>query len=218
MRTKTLLLTAAVCAAGVATSMAQVYSANVVGYVNKQLQGAGGFTLVANPLDTTNNTFGSLFSSLPVGSQVLKWTGTTYSTATRVAFGSGWTPAGAENTTANPGEGLFIKTPDASANITNTFVGEVMQGNLTNSYAIGFTLSGNQVPDAGTVTAVGLTAAVPTGGQLLKWNPTTQSYETFTKVAFGTGWTPTLPSLDVGDGFFINANASFDWVRNFTVN
>ena len=37
MRTKTLLLTAALCAAGIATSKAQVYSVNAVGYVNTAL-------------------------------------------------------------------------------------------------------------------------------------------------------------------------------------
>jgi hypothetical protein len=50
MRTKALLCTSAV-AAGVATSMAQpnVYSLNVVGYVNVPIQGGVSFNLLANP-------------------------------------------------------------------------------------------------------------------------------------------------------------------------
>ena len=48
MRTKTLLLTAALSAAGIATSMAQVYSANAVGYVNKLIP--TGFSMIANPV------------------------------------------------------------------------------------------------------------------------------------------------------------------------
>ena len=47
MRTKTLLLTAALAAAGVVSSMAQVYSVNSVGYVNLTLP--NGFSMIANP-------------------------------------------------------------------------------------------------------------------------------------------------------------------------
>src|ERR1043166_2369568 len=61
MRTKTLFLAAALSAAGLATSLAQssnVYSLNVVGYINLQL--TNGFNLIANQLDLdgtgTNNT------------------------------------------------------------------------------------------------------------------------------------------------------------------
>src|SRR6478672_7317898 len=46
MRTKTLLLTAALAAVGVSSSMAQVYSVNVVGYVNKSVP--KGFYMLAN--------------------------------------------------------------------------------------------------------------------------------------------------------------------------
>ena len=49
MRTKTLLLTAALSAAGIASSMAQVYSVNAVGYVNTPL--VTGFNLISNPAE-----------------------------------------------------------------------------------------------------------------------------------------------------------------------
>ncbi len=52
MRTKTLLIAAAALAATVISSEAQVYSANVVGYVNVVLQ--GGYNLEANPFDDGN--------------------------------------------------------------------------------------------------------------------------------------------------------------------
>src|ERR1700691_3524535 len=53
MRTKTLLLTAALVAAGVASSMAQsnVYSLNIVGYVNIPVT-KGNLYLLENPFDT----------------------------------------------------------------------------------------------------------------------------------------------------------------------
>jgi hypothetical protein len=82
MRTKTLLLTAALCAAGIATSKAQVYSVNAVGYVNTSL--LKGFNLVSNPLDnkaTDGNKIKNLFASLPAGAQVFFFDGTKYSIA-----------------------------------------------------------------------------------------------------------------------------------------
>jgi hypothetical protein len=60
MRTKTLLLSAAAMAAGLVSSVAQsnVYSVNVVGYVNQVLP-AGTLVAVANPLDNGTNTLDS---------------------------------------------------------------------------------------------------------------------------------------------------------------
>src|SRR5205823_7441370 len=62
MRTKALLLAAAFAAAGVATSMAQVYSVNAVGYVNVTVD--SGFNMVANPLTAADNTVGNLFKNI----------------------------------------------------------------------------------------------------------------------------------------------------------
>ncbi len=44
-------MAAAALAAGLVTSNAQVYSANVVGYVNVPAAGGGSYTLAATPLD-----------------------------------------------------------------------------------------------------------------------------------------------------------------------
>ena len=59
MRTKALLLGAAVGAIGLATSMAQVYSVNIVGYVNTTIP--TGFSIICNPLNATGgNTIGNV--------------------------------------------------------------------------------------------------------------------------------------------------------------
>ena len=71
---KTLLIAAAALAAGVVTSQAQVYSANVVGYVNAVIP-ANQLTLVANPLDDGTNTVTSLGASLPNKSSIQVWNG-----------------------------------------------------------------------------------------------------------------------------------------------
>jgi hypothetical protein len=122
-----------------------------------------------------------------------------------------------------PGQGVFVRTSIVSPGYTNTFVGEVESGNLTNTIGVGYNMIGNQVPLAGTATALGLTAAIPvnplaTANQLLKFNPATQAYSTFNRVSTGSGWSPSEPSIAVGEGFWIrNRGASaFNWTQTFT--
>jgi hypothetical protein len=124
---------------------------------------------------------------------------------------SGWTGGGA-TVSLNPGEGILVLI--AGADLTNTFVGEVLQGSLTNSFSAGYQQKGNLVPDSGTVTSLGL--APPTGTQLLKWDTTLQDWGIFNKSP--SSWSPSVPSLDVGEGFIVLLNSgTYDWVRNFTV-
>src|SRR5215472_13564848 len=74
MRTKALLCAAAM-AAGALTTMAQsnVYSLNVVGYVNYPFNVAGNYYLVSNPLDNTNSDLNAIIPVAPAGSQVQTW-------------------------------------------------------------------------------------------------------------------------------------------------
>jgi len=79
MRTKTLLLSAALTAAGVCSSLAQVYSVNAVGYVN--LVVAPGLSMIANPLSATDNTLGGVLTTAtgtPFGTQIYQFNGTTF--------------------------------------------------------------------------------------------------------------------------------------------
>jgi len=222
MRTKALIC-AATLAAGALTSMAQsnVYSLNVVGYVNAAAA-ANQYVMISNPLTNTAvaNTLGNLIgTNLPVGGTVLKWNyaAAHYDIYTRVVFGNGWSPAGGATASLNPGEGIFLKSPSS---ITNTFVGDVLQGSLTNSLRTGYELKANLVPDSGTVTALGLlipNSATATPNQILKWNTAAQHYDIFTKVVFGAGWSPSVPTINVGEGFFTSLTAPYNWVRNYTV-
>jgi len=216
MRTKTLLLTAALSAAGIATSMAQVYSVNAVGYVNTTL--VPGFNLISNPLNNTEpngNTIGSLFSSLPDGTQVYRFVGSKFEIATKDELSGGFDPVSERNATVMPGQGVFVKI--VSGNHTVTFVGEVPQGTLTTQIPAGFSIVSSQVPQAGKVSPdLGYTPA--NGDQLYFWNEGTQRYSIHTYDAtFGEFDTP-LPTLDVGEAFFIRKNAAGTWTRTFSVN
>jgi len=214
MRTKTLLLTAAVCAAGIATSKAQVYSVNAVGYVNTPL--VKGYNMISNPLNNTaanGNQIKSLFASLPLGSVIFLFDPATakYVNAQVDEF-TGEVTGPAATTELLPGNGVFVSSPSVG---TITFVGEVPQGTLHNAIPKGFSIKASQVPQAGTMaTALGYT---PTDGEVIfNYNESTQKYDSFS-FEFGA-WTPSEPTLQVGEAVFINAPAAKSWDRTFSVN
>ena len=141
MRTKTLLLTAALSAAGIATSMAQVYSQNAVGYINLPL--TPGFNLIANQLAQPPGgyTLNALIPNPPPGSLVYRFSGGVFATFTFDDADLIWTPNG--TATLDLGKGFWIQVPSA---YTLTFVGEVPQNTLTTPTPTGFNLVASQVP------------------------------------------------------------------------
>jgi len=215
MRTKTLLLTAALSAAGIATSMAQVYSVNAVGYVNTTLP--KGFSLITNPLNNTaGNTVANLFgtnASLPENFTVYKFDNGKFLTPASFSFGE-FSPTTAANYVISPGEGVFAFNP-AAAPVTITFVGEVPQGNLTRTLAKGFNLVGSAVPQAGTVSSLGYVPAED--DTFYQFDTAAQKYSTPKTFSFGA-WDPAEPSLQVGEAAFVFKTQAGTWPRNFQVN
>ncbi len=213
----TLAIAAATLAVGAITSQAQVYSQNIVGYVNVPL--VKGYNMIANPLDDGNgNQLTNLFASLPNKSQILTWHGTVYDTS--IGKGGGvW----GGNTNLPPGLGFFLNSPSATT-ITNTFSGSLYdpagQGTgdlVTNVLPVGYTLVGSQLPYAGDATLdntnLALAPVLANKSQLLSWNPSTQVFNT--SVGKGGGvWGGSFP-VTVGQGFFVNVPASHatNWVQ-----
>ena len=238
MRTKTLLLTAALSAAGVATSMAQaVYSVNAVGYVNTTLQ--PGFNLISNPLTAANNSVASLFADVKIdGAQIFKFDNTTKSyaagTFTYDELAGAWLGAGgADPTKVNvlPGEGVFVRVPSA---VTVTFIGDVSQGTGANALKTdikaGLNVLSSQVPQAGAADADLKLPAPTDGDQLYRYDSAAQTYNVATYDELSTAWLvagsnanlgladPKM-KLGVGDAFFYsNVGAAKTWTREFSVN
>ncbi len=213
MRTNKLLLTAAALVAGIVSTQAQsnVYSVNVVGYVNVPLAGAGKYTLVANPLVAgTNDIITLLDATLPNKSSVLTWNGTGYVGASKTS--GSWS----SNLPLPVGSGFFVKTPTTSANLTNTFVGSVIVGpnaSLTNTVPAGYTLAGSPIPYAGDLTTdtnINLGVVLPNKSSLLRWDVPTQGFQGVSKSS-GV-WSGPL-SVGVAEGFFINAKTSTNWIQ-----
>jgi hypothetical protein len=215
MRTKTLIAVAAVGLAFVASSFAQVYSVNAVGYVNTDL--VAGFNLISNPLDNKNangNTITNLFASVPEGTTVYKFNPATGSyTANGFEFGE-WSD---KTQTLVPGEGAFVKIP-AGGSAKVTFVGDVVQSvngaPVSTPIPKGFSIVSSQVPQAGKIqTDLKFTPAE--GDTVYQWKPGNQTWST---LSYEFGAWSAEPDLKVGEAVFMNAVAAKSWDRVFNVN
>jgi hypothetical protein len=218
MKSKALLIAAAALAAGVMTSQAQVYSQNIVGYINVPLQ--PGYNLVANQLDLdgtgTNNSINTVVGTgtLPNLTQVLCWTGSGYATTTYSASAQKWNVNDQAITNGmNPGSGFFIKIPATSPATNVTFVGNVITGTNTYPVVAGYQILAPSGPVAGTLdTTNGLK---PTKlDQILVW--TGSGYATH--VYSGTAWNGGGdPQLAVGQAVFYNSKVNTNWTQILNV-
>jgi hypothetical protein len=201
-------------------AQSNVYSLNVVGYVNVPVEGGGAYNLLANPLNNTSgNTLTNLFRpGTGPGNfdQILTWDVATFDFSTsQPSYGGG---AWSANIPLNVGQGFFYV--NANSRFTNTFVGEVVQGSFNNTLVGGgsYNAIGSSVPIGGTFTNA-LGGLVPGNfDQVLAWDVNTFDFK-LVQPSFGGGaWSSTALNVAVGEGFFyVNANADNHWVRNFTV-
>jgi hypothetical protein len=214
MRTKTLLAAAAMLTAGLATSLAQsnVYSLNVVGYVNYVMPGR--FAMIANPLKATDNGINSIATGFPVGTLLYKFSGGTFTTPAEKATATLWDL----NLTLNPGEGAFVELPAGGFPYTNTWVGEVVQGPTTTPIPSGYSILSSDWPQSGGLVSV-LGFPVVAGDFVYRFNKNNQNYnDGVFENAGGNVWADGIePTVEVGQAFWSLKSATASWVRNFTV-
>jgi hypothetical protein len=222
MRTKALLCAAAL-AAGAATSMAQnVYSLNVVGYINLTLQ--PGFNLIANQLDAdgtmTNNFVTNVIgtTNLINGSAIYSYSvaagGFGVANLTRGVWKQDVADA---NAALAPGQGVFVYN-NGPTPVTITTVGQVIQGTNTIPLVAGFQIVSSIAPIAGDlVTNLNYT---PTAGDTVYYfDPIAQGYTSWQWTSRSGGkWVgSTRPYLNVSDAIFLQPVVNTNWTQTFTV-
>jgi len=232
MRTKTLLLTAALSAAGLASSMAQVYSVNAVGYVNTSIPGNNQLAILANPLVGTNQSIATIIPTAPDGSIVFRFDPATqnYRDPSTYFDGIGWL-----STDPDPqlpvGEGFWLQNPGAAG--TLTFVGEVAQGAASNGVQLqgnnNLSLVSSKVPQSARLGESGVAGTLEfpaaDGDTIFQFDVATQNYKDPYSYFAGIGWLhptdpdPAGPLVGVGTGFWLQrSGAAGVWNRNFSVN
>jgi hypothetical protein len=248
MRTKTVLLSALLGAlSSVAVHAQNVYSINAVGYINVVLY--PGFNMISCPLITSNSSIASLFPNNPPNGQqygsggpyynvfIFQWNGTTmiYDQGDNTDFTSGtngWDNNGV--ITMNPGQAVWFLNPN-STNMTNTFVGTVPTGTLTNTLSPGFNMVSSIVPLTGdVVTNMNLTNF--NNGDInnneyqdtvFVYSGTAQSFlsyqvqgSSFGGFGYDNQWVaPGDPQVtNVSQGFwYLNTGPTIHWVENYSV-
>jgi hypothetical protein len=243
MRTKTLLLSAAALAAGVATSMAaNVYSVNVVGYIN--VTTSPGFNMIANQLDVDGvDTVQTILANAADGNaldscQVLKYAKASasytidYYDNTGFSGAPGWYDNASLNPSTNtlaPGTGFFFFNGQAT-NLTLTLVGTVLQGTNVVQMTSGFNLISTVDPVSQALLPATNNFPANDTMQYLSFTNTTGhgnyavlDYYDDTGFSGPTGWynnaslVMETPTPAVGQGYFIFTGSSAPWTNTFTV-
>ena len=209
MRTKT-LLGAAILAAGLASSMAQsnVYSLNVVGYYNVVIPG-GTKVMVANQLNTTNNTLaGVLPGPYADGTIFFNFTGG-FAASPWDTDANAWSDGSFDLSVGNGG---FLLS---GALQTFTFVGEVPQGSITNKPLVNNQkrIRGYPVPVPIFLSQMGINGEDGDIAFQFHGGYSASPYDTD-----ASEWSVDF-SNQVGEALFIlkGAHTGTNWVVNFTV-
>jgi hypothetical protein len=218
-------------AASLASSVAQnVYSLNVVGYVNVTLP-AGQFTCIANPLDASvggtiagGNDITNLFpasAGIPGSSTIATWNSSLNdydAPHTFLSRSSAWD----SNLTMNPGLGALFYN-NGGSDLVITFVGQVQQGAYTVATLPpgAFTMAGSPVPLGGGVTNLNTTLGlVPSASDTVAtWNGTLNDWNApATWLSRSGNWDNPAYAINPGQGFLYYNNGSANtWASNFTV-
>jgi hypothetical protein len=226
---KTLLIAAAALAASIISSEAQVYSQNIVGYVNVPCP-VGVFTPVGNPLMNADgvNSATNVLPGIPDDTYLYIWTGSSYNVV--ISFGGVFYDQTGTFVVPTPnlpvGGGLYIQ---ASASYTNTFVGTVLVTNTavgsitTNSVNLpeAFAFVNPQLPIGGGLISSLQMSAIPDDSYVYIW--TGSSYNI--AISFGGIWydqtgsfTVPEPTVSVGEAFFVQSSAPWTWTMTYTNN
>lgn len=213
MKTKVLLIGAALGLAVATASADAVYSSNVVGYVNVDI--VAGWNMIANPLDSGNNMLSALITDAPLGTAAYKYANGGYTISFFDYDEDEEANLWSKDFSLNPGEGVFINAPEAFA---ITFVGEVKAGAHSVELPAGWNMVASPTPVAGDLDEIGLTAAVALGDAVYKYanGGYTISFYDYDEDEEMNMWSKTI-NVGVGEAFFVKKAEASTWTRTFEI-
>lgn len=206
-----------------AASLAQVYSANVVGYVNVTVPSSG-FVIIANQLKASGgDSLTNVIKSASANLTTLKWS-TSLGQFLQYEYDTtvGWyDPNSGElldgTVTLKLGEAAFIRNGDGVTGAqTITFVGDVTTTNSANAADLnvplpsGFSLVSAPIPLSTGITNSPLQFPGVDLAAYLRWDGTLQQYVEYDySVDLASWYDPNIgelvnPTPAVGEGFFFN--------------
>jgi len=196
-----------------AHSQSNVYSINIVGYVN-QIYDANRYYLAANPLHTTNDLMQEVIPFPPEGARVWLWDVSNQAFNPPSVF-SASNPGWSANLYLPVGRGFMLHSP---IKFTNTYVGVVVMRS-SNSVAGAYKLSllGSSFPASGGLSS-GLQFPASEGDTVSEYDAQAQQYEAARIYYSGYGWYSDEPVINVAQGFFVrHPGLTTNWLQNFTI-
>jgi len=183
-------------------------SMNVIGYVSMTLP--PGFTMLANPLDAPSNTVPELFKEWPDGTTLSKFDTRFFRLDENSVKHGKWA-----NTSEKmmPGEGAIFFNPTNDYK-TLSFVGELMQGNLSIPIPSGFSIRSSPMPKAGHLQD-DLGFPIADGDVIHLFDRDRQKYVLH---PYENGkWPAGPPILGVGEAFWVAKTTPGNWTRSVFV-
>jgi hypothetical protein len=185
-----------------------VQSANVMGYSTTTLP--PGFSMIANPFDAGNNSVSELLKDLPDGSKVNKFDTRFFQMTENFFRGGKWTNP---NEKLLPGEGAIVLNPTSDYK-SLSFVGNVMQGNLSVPIPSGFSIRSSLVPQPGRLHA-DLGFPIADGDVIHLYDRDRQKYVLYPYDP--DKWAANPPILSVGESFWVAKTSPGNWTRSFFI-
>jgi len=185
----------------------EVTSANVIGYASCAVP--PGFSMIANPFDS-HQTLSEIFKEWPEGTTINRFNTRVFSLAENGVKNGKWIDS-AERLV--PGEGAIFFNPTEDYK-SASFVGEVVQGNLSMPIPAGFSIRSSLVPQPGNL-ADDLKFPISDGDVIHLFDRERQKYVLH---PFENGkWTAGPPILSVAESFWVAKTEPGNWTRHFAI-
>jgi hypothetical protein len=174
-----------------------------VGFVRKTV--LPGFSMIANPLENSDNTLAVLFKDMPEGTRLYKWfEGQQRWECNIFSWGCWDNPA----MTLHPGEGAVIWNPSTDP-LELRFVGEVNPA-LHSRVPLQLSLRGVAVPESGGLSTDLECAPCGSGTLVFRMTGSDGAYTVYSWD--GACWSPSEPRLELGEAFWCQNSANaFIW-------
>jgi hypothetical protein len=185
----------------------EVCSRNVIGYVSFVLP--PGFSMIANPLDGPSKRVSDLFKGWPDGTRLSKYDTREFCLEENVVKNGKWTNSSEK---LMPGEGAIFFNPTSDYK-SHSFVGEVLQGNLSVPIPPGFSIRSSLLPYQGSLDE--LNFPIADGDVIHLFDRDRQQYALH---PYENGkWTSGAPMMGLGESFWVAKAKPGNWVRKLSI-
>jgi len=185
-----------------------VPSAAAIGYASTTMP--PGFSMIANPFNAPDNRITALFSDWPDGTTLNKFDTRLFRLTDNGIKNKTWTNP---HDKLVPGEGAIFRNPTPDYRPL-TFVGEVLQGNLSMPIPAGFSVRSSLVPQHGQLHE-DLAFPIAEGDVVHLFDRDRKEYVLY---PYQNGkWANGSPVVSIGESFWVAKTGPANWIRSFTI-